>query len=262
MGDTVRRLSNVVNIGILPDSDLILDLTALEFSALDYPQRSLRHLHMLLDRTALEVGSMLKPNLLPREQAQVLEIVLCRAGFACASEPLARSSDTLRALETRRGTPLMLAILYVGAARRAGLDAAVMEIVSGVVIRLGPDHRHVFVGVGATGFGVLDTGYDRTAYVVSPYPPLSNRMTLVMLMDEEAVTCERRGDFVRASSLYDRICVIAPSHHVLWWKKATVEIRLKRYHAARTSLLSILELTRNEHIRKCALDALANIASR
>lgn len=261
MGGERILLSNFVDFGIMADSDIVLDVTALGFSALDHPHRSLRSLHMLLEHIAGDVRSMLRPHLSPEQQARVLACVLGRMGFECTGEPLAHSSDVLRALETRRGTPMMLAIIYVGAARRSGLDAAIMDVVTGVVIRLGSDRDHVFVGVGSDkGFEVLDARSDRAAYVISPYPPLSNRMTLVMLMDEEAATAERNGDLVRASALYDRICVVAPGHHQLWWKKASVEIRMARYRAARMSLMSILELTRNQHIRKRALDALASLA--
>lgn len=260
MADRVNVLSELMDVGIIPDQEITLDITALRFSALDHPHRPLSSLYLLLDHMAREVCGMLRPRLSLARQALVLESVLCRQGFKCAQEPHIRSSDTVRAVETRRGVPMMLAILYVGAARRCGLDAAIMDIVSGVVIRLGSDRQNVFVGVGANGgFGVLDTDSDRTAYVISPYPPLSNRMTLVMLMDAEAMSSERNGDFVRANALYDRICTIAPRHPELWSKKAAIELRMKRYRSARMSLLSILELTRNKTIRNEALDALANI---
>lgn len=262
MGERTSRLSDFIDIGIMPDRDIVLDRTALELSSLDHPHRTLCTLYMQLDLISRDVRAMLRPDISLKQQAQVLETVLSGRGFRCAREPYVRSCDTLRALETRRGAPMMLAILYVGAARRSGLDAAIMEVVSGIVIRLGSDIRHVFLGVGASGgLEVLDNASDRKGYVISPYPPLSNRMTLTMLLGDEAVSSERRGDLVRASMLYDRICIVAPRHPDLWWKKAAIEVRMGRYHAARMSLLSILELTRNEHIRNNALDALSSIPS-
>jgi tetratricopeptide (TPR) repeat protein len=261
MGDEWIPSAKFIDIGVMADSDIVLDVTALGFSSLDHPHRSPRSAYMLLDHMACDVRSMLRPHLSSDQQARVLACVLGRTGFECVKEPLERCSDVLRALETRRATPMMLAIVYVGAARRSGLDAAIMDVVTGVVIRLGSDRDHVFVGVGPNaGFEVLDARSDRTAYVVSPYPPLSNRMTLVMLMDEEAIAAERRGDLDRASALYDRICAVAPGHHQLWWKKASIETRMARYRAARMSLMSILELTRNQNIRQSAQDALASLA--
>jgi hypothetical protein len=262
MAERTIHSYDLTDLGIIPDRSIILDVTALRLSAVDHPHRQLDAFYKQLDQIPSEVCGMIRPQLSLDDHARILVNVLTRNGFRCGEEPYVRSSDTLRALETRRGTPMMLAILYVGAARRSGLEAAIMDVVSGVVIRVGSDSRNLCVGVGGSGgFAVLDTKSDRTAHVISPYPPLSNRMTLVMLLDEEAMSAERHGDLVRASTLYHRMCVIAPRHPELWWKKAAVEVRMRRYHAARMSFSSILELTRNERIRNGALDALSSIPS-
>ena len=111
----------ISHLGLLDDEDILLDLAALELSALDHEGTSLDPYIDLLkdleDRLASAAGTASHGI----RQGEILaELLAGDYGFAGDREtydaPL--NADMIRVLDRRRGLPVSLSILYVALARR------------------------------------------------------------------------------------------------------------------------------------------------
>lgn len=76
----------------------------------------------------------------------------------------------------------------------------------------------------------------------------------------QATRAEQSGAQARALAVYDRITTIAPAYSQGWWDRARLQLAAGDTAAARESLSSLLETTRDPALRtyaNSALDALA-----
>jgi hypothetical protein len=74
---------------------------------------------------------------------------------------------------------------------------------------------------------------------------MSNRMTLVRLLFNQASRAEQAGDTLRAMALYERMTVMAPDHDAGWWELARLQLVHLEVDKARASLGAMLEVTRD-----------------
>jgi hypothetical protein len=89
--------------------------------------------------------------------------------------------------------------------------------------------------------------------------PMSNRAVLVRLMLNQATRAEQTGETLRARTVFERITAVAPGYSFGWWERARLEQAAGETAAARLSLSSLLETTRDPGLRTqvmTALDAL------
>ncbi|MEI6419536.1 MAG: transglutaminase family protein, partial [Sphingomonadales bacterium] len=176
------------------------------------------------------------------------------------------NADLIAVVQRGRGLPVALAMLYVTLARRLGWQADVLNVPG-----------HVLVEVHGLGEPVLIDAFDHgdiinrqraidiAALAGAPgsdgrFPPLSNRRVLLRLLGNQAGRARGGGDMARALVLHQRMTLLAPADTMLWWERARLERSLGHKAAARTSLIAMLEATRDPALRRHINSALAMLA--
>ena len=89
---------------------------------------------------------------------------------------------------------------------------------------------------------------------------MANRAVLVRLLLNQATRAERSGHPDRALTLYERITTIAPANGHGWWERARLELVHDDVPAARSSLSSMLEMTRDAATRANIVEALDSLS--
>lgn len=163
-----------------------------------------------------------------------------------------------------------LSILYVAIARRLGWKADALNTSSYVLVSVGPAHSTALIDpfhggalVEAHDYAALldravGPGRGMRAYDIAP---MSNRMTLVRLLLNQAMRAEQAGDTVRVSILYEHMTIIAPDHGAGWWELARLHLVHDKVGSARASLIAMLEVTR-ESERRAQISAMLDRLSR
>ncbi|MBD2714713.1 hypothetical protein IC231_06675 [Hymenobacter sp. BT646] len=93
-------------------------------NSFQYPDADLQSLNRAIEQLRFEVWTLLRPDMLPTEQVQVLNHVLFRAHkFAANTQNFHSPANSMlhRVLETRRGNPLTLCVIYLLVAQRLKL---------------------------------------------------------------------------------------------------------------------------------------------
>jgi len=265
-------IDGIAHIGLLDDEDIMLDVSALELSALDHDGIDLGPYLARLDALAAELGAAVGRAATPIDQAGLLaEILGERHGFAGDREsydaPL--NADMIRVLDRRLGLPVSLSILYVGVARRVGWSAQALNTPGHVLVRVGAGDGSVVIDPFHGGRIVThDVLIELVRRALGPgagfdpahLAPMSNRMTLVRLLLNQATRAERARDPGRALTIYGRIVEVAPSNGQGWWDLARLQLSAGHVDDARASLSAMLEVTRDPGSRAhiaAALEALA-----
>jgi regulator of sirC expression with transglutaminase-like and TPR domain len=215
----------------------------------------------MLIAMAAELARIVTPAHTANKQAMALEGMFMRRGFSEVPAPHVRSADIFRALACRQGAPLPLAILYLATARRAGLTALLLDTTTEVFIRLGSEEGKVVFAVDAAGvFRPATLAQDGRNPRDWP-APMTNRMTLVRLLENEADMVERQGDVKRAIALRSRVTKIAPTRVEAWINKARIDELAGRPFEAKSSLIAALETTRDSTLRQMLKSMIAYHAS-
>lgn len=263
----------IASYGLMEDEEIELDLAALELSELDHEGVDLAP-HVGLLRDMAERLSVVGADAdTPREQAEALAAVLAgEFGFAGDVEsydaPL--NADLIRVLDRRRGLPVSLSILYVAAARRMGWTAYALGTPGHVLVRIGEDAPVVIDPFNGGGIVAPDRlvallqralGQD-TAPGQEHVAPMSNRAVLVRLLLNQASRAEQARDAARALIVYERMAAVAPDNPDAWWQLARLQLQDGAVDAARHSLSSMLEVTRDPERRELVSSALEAIAPR
>lgn len=259
-------------IGLLDEADIVLDEAALVLAAADRARPDLGRARSLIGGFAQRLAAMAGTASGTAERAEALVTLLAHEeGFTGDSHTYdaPENADFLALLKRRRGLPVTLAILYVGLARRMGWKAAPIGLPGHVIVRLGGTADSVLLDpfthgrtLGAAGLEMLVArALGRNARPEARHlQPLSNRETLVRLLSNQAVRARKAGDLARARTLAERLTLIAPASAELWWERARLEQLAGDKAAARRSLSSMRETTREPAVLKrirAAEDALA-----
>jgi len=267
--------ASIAYLGLLDDEDILLDIAALELSALDHPGVDLApYLAQLavIEAEIEEEARVGEEAATGPEQAAILARILAgRHGFSGDSQsydaPL--NTDMIRVLDRRKGLPVSLAILYVALARRIGWSADALNTPGHVLVRIGPESAPIMVDPFHDGAAVTREGLltllrralgQAARYDARHVAPMANRLVLVRLLLNQATRAEAEGDGGRALTLYRRIVEVAPGNAQGWWDLARLQLSTGRIDDARTSLSAMLEVTRDSGSRAhiaAALEALA-----
>lgn len=268
---------SIVYIGLLADEEIELDSAALALSALDHEGADVEsYLDRLRDITSAVAAARVRAGddtlQSGAEQGALLARVIGgELGFVGDSEaydaPL--NADMIRVLDRRRGLPVSLSILYVAAARRMTWQAHALNTPSHVLVSMGAEDPPALIDPFHGGAQVtperlnalleraLGPGFNAESHVA----PMSNRMTLVRLLLNQATRAEQAGDRTRARIVYERMTVIAPEHGAGWWELARLQLVQGAFDAARGSLSAMLEVTRDPERRRHINAALTQIPS-
>lgn len=93
-------------------------------NSFQYPDADFQSLNRAIEQLRFEVWTLLRPDMLPTEQVQVLNHVLFRTHkFAANTQNFHSPANSMlhRVLETRRGNPLTLCVIYLLVAQRLKL---------------------------------------------------------------------------------------------------------------------------------------------
>jgi regulator of sirC expression with transglutaminase-like and TPR domain len=267
---------SIAYLGLLADEEIELDSAALMLSALDHDGidvepylELLRGIGKAIDAERSGAGD----DELQSGDAQgalLARVIGTQFGFAGDSDsydaPL--NADMVRVLDRRLGLPVSLSILYVAAARRAGWRSHALNTPGHVLVSIGPEDAPAIIDPFRRGALVqaeqLSELLTRAAIsgpqAQSAVEPMSNRMTLVRLLLNQATRAEDAGDTWRACTIYERMTVVAPEHDAGWWALARLQLVHGEVEAARPSLCAMLEISRDPERRRYVAAALSQLS--
>jgi regulator of sirC expression with transglutaminase-like and TPR domain len=254
-------------LGLVEDEDIILDEAALDLAALDVPDVDLsgyiETLEGISNRlAAMEVGAT------AQARAEALQAVIAlEFGFVGDTETYddPDNANMIRVIDRRRGLPVSLSILYTAAARRQEWVADSLNTPGHLLTRIGADRDFVLIDPFAGGSvveprqvaGLLTRWSVRSRQAIAAHmSPMTNRAVLVRLLTNQASRAEQSGAFARALEVFERITTVDPSYTHGWWERARLEAQTGDSAAAKDSLVSLLEVTRDQPERERVLSAL------
>lgn len=261
----------IARLGLIDDEAIALDEAALALAELDHPGTDLDPYLAEIDEMSIELLSRSAGVNSPDAQAALLAAVIAAEhGYAGDRDTYedAANADLIRVIERRRGLPVALSILYVALARRIGWAAEALNTPGHLLVRIGDEGRQVVVDpfnggevVGARELARLFAPFHLPRNpTLDDFEPLSNQATLVRLLANQAERARSGGRLERALTLYARMTTVAPTLTALWWARAGLELELGDPAAARASLVSMLETTRDSSVRAQARAMLAKLA--
>lgn len=268
---------SIAYIGLLSDEEIELDSAALALSLLDHEgtdiEPYLAQLRAINDAVEAACEAVPEAELQSGEAqgALLARVIGGDFGFGGDSEnydaPL--NADMVRVIDRRRGLPVVLSILYVAVARRMGWNADALNTPSHVLVSVGPQEAPALIDPFHGGalvqpdqlMALLQRALGPGAWPDEAHvAPMSNRMTLVRLLVNQATRAQQSGDVARACTLYDRMTVVAPEHEAGWWELARLQLAEGEVDAARASLSAMLEITRDPERRGHVSAALLRLA--
>jgi len=262
----------LTRLGLIDDDDIIVDEAAMLMAQLDHVGEDLTPYRAAIvsvaERLRIVGAGMVHAH---QQAAALLQVLAGEFGFVgesvTESDPAA--ADLSRVLERRRGLPVSLCVIYVGAARRVGWHAHVLDVSGHVLAIVGSDANPVVIDPSAAGvrllggqFGTLSSAANSgDANAMSYVTAVSNREVLVRLLLHQATCAEQAGKGRRAFELYSRSSILAPAYSRIWLKRARFEFEKDDIISARSSLIAVLETTREPTLRCRVLDMLDEISA-
>jgi len=142
------------------------------------------------------------------------------------------AADIITISETRRGWSAALVILYLEAARRAGLEAAAVDFPGHVLLRVETPDGPVALDPFSQGRLVLPSELTRRALHAGLTPhvadrldllmaPISERQVLLRLQNLIFAYAIQRGDYAQAERSALRRALLDPTDHRPWLDVAT-----------------------------------------
>ena len=251
---------DLIPLGLIDDDEIALDVAALSLARLDRPDTDLTPYHDLLDAIAARLGVFGRRAETPTERAEALAAVLGgEFGFAGDADTYddPANADLISVLDRRRGLPVSLSILWVAMARRLGWSAEVLDVPGHVLVLVGAEALPVIVdpfaggvSVGAERLAAFVAAFAGTGPAVTHVGAMPNRAVLVRLLQNQASRAEQAGKGRRALELYARMTTMAPAFPHAWWERARLELVDHDIAAARASLGAMLEITRDQDLRR------------
>ena len=251
---------SIAQLGLIDDEDIILDDAALALAQLDHPELVIDPYDDVLNAIADRIVERGMGASSDRVRAGVLaQVIGIEFGFSGDRESYddPDNADLIRVIDRRRGLPVSLSILYVAAARRIGWSAHVLDVPGHVLVLIGDNASPVIIDPFRSGITVsaeelsalLAAAHRGGGQVTRQVATMPNRAVLIRMLRNQAARAEDGGDPARAQILYERITAFAPLYGDAWWERARLELAGGDVPAARASLSSMLETTRDPDIR-------------
>lgn len=263
---------DLIHFGLIEDADIVLDEAALSLALPDNPETDLAPYFDLLQELAMRLDTVSDGAVTAYERADALSSVFAD-DFGFAGDPQTyddpANADLIRVIDRRRGLPVSLSILYVAAARRLGWTANVLDVPGHVLVLVGDEVDPVIVDPFRGGVlvgqddlvSLLMSATNGAMPAVRQVSAMTNRAVLVRLLLNQATRAEGSGKGRRALELYERMTAIAPAYSHGWWERARLELADGDVAAARISLASLLEVTREPELRRRVADTLSTLTA-
>ena len=259
-----------MNLGLVDDEEIVLDEAALELALLDHKGIDPGSYEDLLSEFAArleEVGA--DASTASARAVRLSQVLADEFGFTGDRDTYddPDNADLIRVIDRRRGLPISLSILYVAAARRVGWTAEILNLPGHVLVMVGHEAAPVVIDPFRRGMRVdvegmaalLASAAGGVSAPVRHVAAMPNRAILVRLLLNQATRAEAAGGQRRALTLYRRMTAMAPEHGRAWWERARLELADGDVAAARSSLASMLEVTREPELRERISATLASM---
>jgi regulator of sirC expression with transglutaminase-like and TPR domain len=218
-------------------------------SALDHPGKALGPYESHLEEMANAGARAVAPTKSVEEAASGLAQVF--AGYGYEGDRLnyddPRNADLIGVIERRRGLPVALGVLYIHAARAAGLIAQGLSAPG-----------HFLLGITKAGKeAVLDPFntalVERLRHPATPslgpgiegavFEPVSDTDVLLRLQNNVKLRAAEGGDHMRAIEIANRMVIMAPKRSELWLELAQLNEVAGILRAAREAYEMCLSLS-------------------
>jgi len=174
------------------------------------------------------------------------------------------NADLLQVIERRRGLPVTLGILYMHAARAAGMTATGLNTQSHFLVRIA--HRHDDVTIDPfNGGAVLEIGHPLPAALGDALlaEPVGDIEVLLRLQNNLKIRALEKNKTARALEIAGRMALLAPRRPDVWFDLAGLNEAIGVLGAARKAYERCLELSpRGEALHNEAAALLAHLKRR
>lgn len=242
---------------------------ALMLGILDHQQASLdpylAHLASIEDEMRREAAMIVRVGDGARALAALMHDRLGYEGERGPTYNEPRNANLVNVIDRRRGLPVALGILYMHAARAAGMKAEGLNTQGHFVIRI--THRHDDLTIDPFNSGMVVDREHMPAELrgvdAGLAQPVSDTDVLLRLENNLKIRALEIGKPDRALEVTNRMILIAPRRPDLWFDSARINEALGVLGAARTSYERCLEIARpGEPLHNEASLSLANIKRR
>jgi regulator of sirC expression with transglutaminase-like and TPR domain len=247
-----------------PDPELDVEEGAILIAAEEYPGLDVAGVRAELDRLGEAARGFLEGARDAGERVERLNrLIFDELGFEGASEYFdPRNSYLNEVLERRVGIPITLALVYIGAGRRAGMDLRGVSVPGHFLVKCAGSEEHIvdaFHGRSVT----REECAARLASALGPETPLSpavhlrdatSREILVRMLSNLQRIFAERGDAERLLACCDRILLLVPRSPQALRDRALVYQRLGWLAAAVGDLEAALEVADDPQLARALAD--------
>lgn len=253
-------------------------LGALALAALEAPQASLAPYRAHLERLGADLRDLVGgngPAGAPVEEARdaVAHVLYGLHGYRGDQDTYddLQNANLIRVIDRRKGLPVALGVLLIGAARAAGFEAAGLDFPGHFLVRLesggGRAVVDPFDGARALDAAALRALLKQTRGAdaeLEPrwYEPADDKDVLLRLQNNLKVRLIRAGSFDRASEILDGMLTIAPERARLWREAGMLHAHIGNIRTARAALEIYLERETDERARREAAGMLDELSRR
>jgi len=220
---------------------------ALMLAALDHPALPLEPFRAHLNEIADAMKTQAPMITRVADGAQALAILLTtRYGYdgdqLRYEDP--KNADLIQVIERRRGLPVSLGILYMHAARAAGMIASGLNTQSHFLVRIGLRHDDVTIDPFNGGVA-LEAGTALPAQLGDAHlaQTVSDTDVLLRLQNNLKIRALEKDDAKRALEIAARMAIIAPKRPDVWFDLGRLNENAGVLGAARKAYERCLERT-------------------
>lgn len=233
---------------------------SLMLSALDHPDKNLApfraHLSELAEAAKAAIGQI--PDI--ETSARALSGVIAgRYGYdgerGALDEPA--NADLIQVIERRRGLPVILGILYIHAARAAGMESMGLFSPGHFLLRIARKGSDAIIDAFNAGAvldrsrmtvpgiaGPLPLTDTRLGDEPSPFEPVSDTDVLLRVLNNIRARAIKVKDTARAAEIAGRMTLIAPKRPMIWLELARTQESLGSLSAAKASYDNAVKTSR------------------
>lgn len=245
--------------GQLPEAEIDLAATALQFARIDAPEADWHAAAAVLSELAQEAVAAAGADAeadagdAERRREALAGIIHGRLGFAGDAETYddLANANLIRVVERRRGLPVALGILWLHAAEAAGWAAHGVDFPGHFLVAVEGVRSQALVDVfsGGTGLQAPDLRLllkrmegERAELRPGLLRLIGKRGVLLRLQNNIKLRRLRAGDLPGALACTEDMLRLSPDHAILWREAGLMNQRLERIAAALTCFDRSLEL--------------------